>query len=126
MRTHTVSVRKESAMSYNPCPYPDQGAERRTCPRISVFWPARVQDATGEQEAVCFNVSHGGLGLYLWSVPAANETIDITLSLPNGGQARAFAHVAAKGRPGRSVGMKLVEHPDQVIEALSAYVDRHY
>ncbi|MEK7703471.1 MAG: PilZ domain-containing protein [Myxococcota bacterium] len=107
--------------------HPNADAERRTHPRIAVFWPARIQGATGEQEAVCFNVSHGGLGLYLWSVPSADEALDITLVLPAGVQARAFAHVSAGGRVGsHSVGMQLVEHPQQTVEALHAYIDRRY
>jgi len=114
-------------MNPNPFLRSEHDTERRGSPRVSVFWPARVVDETGAQEAVCFNVSYGGLALYLWSPPRTEEVVNVSLELPNGETAAAFGKLVSAARgSGRTVGLSLVSHPDQALEALNAYIDRRF
>ena len=98
--------------------------DRRASARLPVFWNARVHDVTGEQEAVCYNVSHGGLALYLWSPPEADTTVEVTLQLPGGGSVVTRGRVIAEPRGrGHTVGLAFSD-PAALPPAVHAYIDR--
>jgi hypothetical protein len=88
-----------------------------------VFWPAKVTDRSGVQEGVCFNVSNGGIGVYLWSPPSANQVVAIDVNLPHGDPASARARIVPgpRGR-GRAVGLEFVEVTPDLLVCLVSHV----
>ena len=104
---------------------PPAVAERRHSERVHVFWPARVTCAQTVQDAVCFDVSHEGMALYLWEPPAATTLVEVAVELPNGYQIWTQGEVTRGSRHGRrTVGLRFLPHPDQAVAAVHAYLDR--
>ena len=96
---------------------------RRTSSRVDVRVAAVVTAGEAVHEALCVNLSTGGLALQLEQPPMPGETVAVVIAMPNGENIDAQAEVVHTGaRNPDEVGARFVNLDQGALMAIHSFV----
>lgn len=96
---------------------------KRTSPRVPVFCPVVFWGAPEQTDAVCLNISRGGMALAVDAPVPAGTLLRVSALLPDRDPITATAVVVWEVRGLQTrIGLRFLSLAQEALEALSEYV----